>query len=99
MSRQTDEITSPFTLIPDLETIPKKTPAPTATTDTEPPQDRKRTADEAGLPERSARASKRSAAEAELEADQVSKRGKVAEEHNGNGAITLDDEDGAIMID
>ncbi|KAG9722179.1 hypothetical protein KCU59_g16786, partial [Aureobasidium melanogenum] len=78
--------------MPDLQTIPKKTPAPTATTtDTGPSNGH-------NLPTRTS--TKRTAADAELdageiEAEQITKRGKVAEENN---AIVVDD-DGAIMLD
>ena len=99
MFRQTDELTAPFTLIPDIQTIPRKGPEPdTAATDGEKSENLKRTAEQAGLPERSAQSNKRSATEAELEAEQVNKRGKVAEEKNGDDTIVIDD-DGSIVVD
>ena len=42
---------------------------------------------------------KRDADEAELDTDNVRKRGKVPEMSNGNGLITVDDTDGAIVLD
>lgn len=79
--------------MPDLQTIPKKTPAPTATTTDAGPSNGQT------LPTRSS--TKRTAADADLdagetEAEQIAKRGKVAEENKT--AITVDD-DGSIMLD
>jgi ubiquitin-like 1-activating enzyme E1 B len=86
---------SPFTLIPDLQTVPKKAPAPTAPVAATPTTNGKRTADEAGLPSRTS--TKRSAQDADLDVEQSTKRGKVADE-NGAETITIDD-DGAILLD
>ncbi|CAD0019168.1 unnamed protein product [Aureobasidium pullulans] len=77
-----------FTLVPDLQTIPKKTPAVTATTTDAAPSNGH------NLPTRTT--AKRSAAEAELDNDQTAKRGKVAEEKKD---VTVVEDDGAIMID
>jgi len=96
LDQSTAATTESFTLIPNLQTIPKKAPVPTATT----------TTTDAGssngqkLPTRTA--TKRTAEDAELdagetEAEQITKRGKVAEENNKT--ITVVDDDGAIMLD
>ncbi|CAC9885461.1 unnamed protein product [Aureobasidium pullulans] len=77
-----------FTLVPDLQTIPKKTPAVTATTTDAAPSNGH------NLPTRTT--VKRSADEAELDNDQTAKRGKVAEEKKD---VTVVEDDGAIMID
>ncbi|THY61570.1 hypothetical protein D6C97_03418 [Aureobasidium pullulans] len=77
-----------FTLVPDLQTIPKKTPAVTATTTDAAPSNGR------NLPTRTT--AKRSADEAELDNDQTAKRGKVAEEKKD---VTVVEDDGAIMID
>ncbi|THY00962.1 hypothetical protein D6D02_08737 [Aureobasidium pullulans] len=77
-----------FTLVPDLQTIPKKTPAVTATTTDAAPSNGH------NLPTRTT--AKRSADEAELDNDQTAKRGKVAEEKKD---VTVVEDDGAIMID
>ncbi|KAH0136289.1 hypothetical protein KCU67_g16088, partial [Aureobasidium melanogenum] len=92
LDQSTAATTESFTLMPDLQTIPKKTPAPTATTTDAGPSNGH------NLPTRTS--TKRTAADAELdtgetEAEQIAKRGKVAEENN---AIVVDD-DGAIMLD
>ncbi|KAI5271286.1 hypothetical protein E4T47_05399 [Aureobasidium subglaciale] len=85
--------TEPFTLIPDLQTIPKKTAAPTATTTDA------ASSNGHNLPTRTS--TKRTAADADLdageaEAEQIAKRGKVAEE---NKSTIVVDDDGAIMLD
>lgn len=92
MCSELDEQTQPLTLIPATIAIPRKAKptngVATANGDTEPVEQAV-----------SGAKRKRDVDDAELETDNIRKRGKVAEELNGNGPITLDDEEGAIVLD
>lgn len=82
------ETSSPLTLSPDKMVIPKKAKPTNGVA--HPETNGNGTSIVSGV--------KRKRDEAEVETDLIHKRGKVAEEANGN-AITIDDDDGAIILD
>lgn len=91
-----------FTLVPDQLVIPVKAKPANGVAATN--GDATTTNGDSGEAHLSNGKRKRSADEAQLESDQISKRGKVAEESNGtekNGdaPIVVVDDDGAILLD
>ncbi|KAF2152421.1 ubiquitin-activating enzyme E1 3 [Myriangium duriaei CBS 260.36] len=82
------ETSPPVVLVPEALQIPKKAKPTNGVTHSE----------TNGHVEPAGQKRKRDADEAELETDNIRKRGKVAEQPNGT-AITIDDDEGAIVLD